>query len=37
MKTAVWLALALALAGCGAGGPPRSPTGMNLNSVWSGS
>lgn len=36
MKKAIWVALVL-LAGCGAGDPPRSPSGMDLSAVWSGS
>lgn len=36
MSKAFWLGLVL-LAGCGAGDPPRSPSGMDLRSVWSGS
>lgn len=35
MKRVLWLAV-LVLAGCGAGDPPASPSGMDLTRVWSG-
>ena len=36
MNRVLWLAV-LVLAGCGAGDPPTSPSGMDLSRVWSGS
>ncbi len=34
MKRGFWLALALALAGCGAGDPPSAASGIDLTAFW---